>query len=642
MSNTVQPSVHLGFPNTADLEVSEFLKNRGIDLLRASPSDLSLVALRDFIQLGYDDYIGVLPAFMLSMSIGKPVSLAQTGFTIKFPATAVLPLPVPPVILSFDKPIQEVLDSVRGKDNWEVTDYRSGRASGLEVRNYSWTDIANILQYKSDKKCPVTDNRTNPSTLPYALMVNKIASSFISLHTYPSAHDASHYANLEHFYHFEEKGMDGAVMQVDDGKHEAKVGPEEDAPFAKIYGDRMRIPAYKKGFAVKYKGTWTTSSPIRFWYEMPNELVAADHGLFFPYVSELQNYDSKKVIEVIERRFLSALGSDPEEIMETFEMLRSEWGVLGKTEYGKQMSHLYTCIELAVEGQAQCRPFLDNGNYKGVVLVGTGYTVNRNGKIFRPVDHASLTGAIVDSGSNTALLRKMCTLAGVPRKDIEKTILAIKTMGDVRSHFILFNLDNDDRSAIIGLARQLSFNEVPLGINPSSFERVASYITDLSANINELPIHYSMILNPDRVHVIWSAFGSLAPSFRIQSGTRLNLTKSWKGKTVTREGGTKQETTGNVVRIACNNVVLKKAIQDLDDMRVTKEVLNPLAKAGAKRSQFNQMRFFDGKDFDRVVASLRVISDASLVDDNRKRKRDEDGEDIETGPSKKRGALDLD
>lgn len=641
MSNTIQPSVHLGFPNTADLEVSEYLKARGINLLRAEPRDLSLNCVRDFVQIGYDDYIGSLPAFMLSMYLAKPVTLTKTGFTIKFPATHVIPLPTPPVILSFATPIQEVLDNVRGRDGWDVVDYRSGRVSGLLVKDYEWTDLADVMQYKSDRKCPTTDNDTNPSTLPFALMLNKIATSFITLQTYPAAHDQAHYENLSKFYGFENVEMEKSKpfdMDVDDGK---KDDDEEEGRFIKIFGDKMKVPAYKKGFAVQYKGDWNKDTTDVAWATTLDE-IPKNKGLFVPYVSELANYDTKKVIEIVERRFLTALGEDAEEILDIFEKLKAEWGVLGRTEYGKQLSHLYTCIELAIEGQCICKPFIDVKVYKGCLILGTGFTLFRNGKAFRPVGHDSLRGAVIDAGSNSSILRKIAKAVRMEEEKVEKWVKAVNSIGYLRASAQKWTLSAEERSEVLGMARQLSFNNNSLAINSSSFEIVASYFRDQELDPNNLPIHYTMLFSPNRSHVIWSAFGAMAPSFRIQSGTKLNLTKSWKGKTVTREGG-KQETTGNVTRIACNNVVLKKALQDLDEMTDSKEILNPLAKAGAKKSQFNQMRFFDSKDFDRVVASLRVIADAALIDDGRKRKRDIDDEDVEEGSSAKRkGALDLD
>lgn len=635
MSNTIQPSVHLGFPNTADLEVSEYLKTRGINLLRAEPMDLSINCVRDFVQLGYDDYIGSIAAFMLSMATGKPVPLTSTGFTVKFPAALVLPLCPPPVILSFSTAISEVMDNIRSTEGWEVSDYRSGRTSGLLVAGYKWTEIAQLLQYKSERKCPTTDNETNPSTLPYALMLLKIATSFITLHTYPSAHDQSHYENLSEFYGFENAEMSKGKEAADNMDED---DDEEEGRYVRIFGDKMKLPPYKKGFAVKYKGEWTVTQTGVAWASVLDH-IPANKGLFLPYVSELANFDTRKVISVVERRFLCALGEDAEEILMVFEKLKAEWGVLGRTEFGKQLTHLYTCIELAIEGQSVCKPYLDGGIYKGCVLLGCGFTLSRNGKSFRPVGHQALKGAIIDAGSNSAVLRKIANIASLKEK--EEFVQKVKSMGDLRGQAAVWNIDSEDRQKILQLARQLSFNETSLGINPSSFELVARFYSDTSMMENELPIHYSVIFDSNRDHAIWSAFGAMAPSFRIQSGTTLNLTKSWKGKTVTREGG-KQETTGNVTRIACNNVVLKKALQDLDEMKETKEILNPLAKSGAKRSQFNQMRFFANKDFDRVVASLRVISDASLVDDNRKRKRDIDDEDVENGAARRKGALDLD
>jgi hypothetical protein len=641
MSVTIRPAIFMGFPNNANLDVSEYLKIRGIDLLRAQPSDLGMYSLRDFVQIGYDEYAAVLPAFMRSMCKSETMKLTELGFPIAYPARRVLPFDPPPVLLSFRVQVaQEVLDNIRGVDSWEVRDYKSGKASGLEVKGYKWTEIAAVLAYKSNKTAPVTDEIVNPSTLPYALMLNKIASCYIAMQDYPAVTDSSHYDNLSDLFEFRNREMAPAAMQVDDSNREEDEIPAETE--VRIFGEKMKRPQYKKGFAVRYKGAWEDDGEtleMPYWDDL--DKIPKDDGLFFPYVSELANYDNKQVISVVERYFLGCLGDEVETIIEVFEKLKGEWGVLSSTQFGKSLTHLFTVIGLSVTAQARVIPLFEGVVYKGAVLSGGGFTVVRGESSYRPQVSDLVRGAIRDIGSNVSILNRMLNITTLKKAGYADALAGMKSMGSVRNQFIMLKLSAEERDQVIGLAKQLSFNESTLAINPESFARVAAYAADDDKDLEELPIHHSQIFSTNRLHVAWSAFGSMAPTFRLPSGTPLSLEKSWAGRSVTREGGT-VEVTGNVTRISCNVVILKKALEDLDMMVSRKEVLNPLAKSGAKRSQFNQSRFFANKDFTSVVQSLRHICKAVVVDSSSKRKGRE-SEDDEAGPSnKRRGALSLD
>jgi hypothetical protein len=102
MSSTAHPAIHLGFPNTNDLDVSEYLKIRGINLLRAEPGLVPIYAVHDFVRIGYDDYARNIPAFMRSMTLNKTVRLIDQGYPINIPASRVSLFSTSPAILSHD------------------------------------------------------------------------------------------------------------------------------------------------------------------------------------------------------------------------------------------------------------------------------------------------------------------------------------------------------------------------------------------------------------------------------------------------------------------------------------------------------------------------------------------------------------
>jgi hypothetical protein len=92
MSVSINHSVYFGFQNEKGLEVSAELKARGLDYLRASPSQLNLFALRDFVQIGYDVYKGLLPAYMTSMYTQISSQPSNTRIRFHIPSQTRLPV----------------------------------------------------------------------------------------------------------------------------------------------------------------------------------------------------------------------------------------------------------------------------------------------------------------------------------------------------------------------------------------------------------------------------------------------------------------------------------------------------------------------------------------------------------------------
>jgi len=70
--------------------------------------------------------------------------------------------------------------------------------------------------------------------------------------------------------------------------------------------------------------------------------------------------------------------------------------------------------------------------------------------------------------------------------------------------------------------------------------------------------------------------------------------------------------------------------------------LNPFALPNMKRSAANQYKVFTGKDFQKIVDSLRMIARVGTIEStaSSKGKRKATGEDHGEGPSRKKTAFD--
>jgi hypothetical protein len=369
-------------------------------------------------------------------------------------------------------------------------------------------------------------------------------------------------------------------------------------------------------------------------------------GLWFPFVSELALFDTETVPTVVDRWFLSSLAGETTECIQMMNKVRSDFGVLGKTEWGKGMTHVFKCLDICIRAQGRLRIILDNGVYLGSCIMGSNFLVEVNSQVYRPGSAENLRDAVLLSGSNQFILRKIAIECAIGEKGLDD----VKKMWALRikiseSGGCSLNLQKE----IEKLAMQLRFPEdktwKPI---VSDIARAASYMDDGTPIVDyplheNLPITASSLFSNDKLRVIWSCFGYTAPSFRIPGGAAFDL--SVPQNFVTRRAGafSKQISETLVVsKISLRMVALDQAISDTEVMIREKQALNPFALPNMKRSAANQYKVFTGKDFQRVVENLRLIAKVGVVgvSSSSGTKRKATGGDHDEAPFRKKTAFD--
>jgi len=454
-----------------------------------------------------------------------------------------------------------------------------------------------------------------------------IFSSFLHTHKYPAFTDREHLNEVT-------PALGGRVS-----------GDPMTVDGEKIYDSKPEAPFGNKDIAVKKMAYMTidytkdtTFKGIDPWldFSVDYEKIPNAEGLWLPYISALANHDTDKVPDVIEKYFLRTLGETLEDCILEMREMRGEWGMIGKTDSGKEISHFAAALDLAISGQARVVPCFRLGRYVGSILSGGGYSIDVCEKSYRPVDHGDLVKAIKGSDMHTLALASMSRLMGseVLRKEFNT---AATSMLSLRNFMIDTWAQEKNKGELLRHAAYLMFpDSKPWAINESTIANAFEKITDPNFTLKtalprDFPVHYSMIFEMDTLSVVWSCFGGMAPTFRIPGGHQFDLKEEMVFDQKAKDG---KITKRNLVRIAVRNVILPKAIADLKIVQSEKTILNPLSAPKVRASAQNQDRIFTEERGKLLMAALRQFCGIQLDKKGKKRAReDDDGEE----PAHKRG-----
>lgn len=621
-------TVVLGASPTTELNVAPELSAMGINVIKQSPDQVTWSATPQMRQPGYGTYKTHLGHFISAFYRGTPVNLSLPGCTIPAEVTSIPEWGLPKVAFGWGIPVaNEVLDNLR--ETWKAYDVSGMGKAGLAVDNPNMDAIRHILSTNPTRNFPAPYGMTNLSTLAAARVSKGILYAFSKLQQYPAFLDQEHYemfVDERHYMAGEDVNTEFQTRVAIQGRDTIDWPHDIPQHFTKL-------------------GNLASPGSVQNIID-PTSFTPPCGGIWFPYISPVANYDTKTAVSVIQTYFSSCLGDSAEEINTTIEQLRSAWGLLGRTEWGKQITHAFYVMRIAIECQCSVRLAFEGANYLGVVMLGEGYELCINNGVVSIGSAEQLGDAMRLGGSNKLILRKIANAASMRMEELDN----ITSMWELRHKLFEDGCPLDQQREIIRMASGLRF-EGGIHWKPvvSSFTKAAEYIASPTPieeynKSDNLPITASSLFSLDKVAVIWSCFGEVAPSFRIPGGSVFKLARG--GNTVSRNIGLGRKATKevlNVTKVSLRMVSLELAISDIKAVIQDKEIHNPFATPQPKRSTANAYKTFSGNNMDKVVGALRLIAKVDVVegvslDKGKKRMFDGDGA---AGPSAKRGALDL-
>lgn len=510
-TSTVIMVFYLGHPSNGAQTVSDSLRSRNIDLLRASPSDIHTTVKRHINQPAFAAYISSLPAFMKANHERKSVSTRLEGYTISTPVDECFPFTLPPLIVDFPAPLSDDRLATLSKIGYREVVIR-GNKRAMVFDSYNIQDARNIRNLKPDLKTPTVVNTINLDSLGSLVLVLRIFSGFFRTHTYPAfsgpEDEDAHFAKFESILTIDKKrkrseqdvgGKDS--MELDHGdttdatSDEGVISPPLSKPIALYNAKPQRIDANCWGF--------------------PSTIPNA-HGVLCPFVPPLAAFDKVTVPHLIMRYFFDCLGPNFNEQNRVHDALKSAWGIIHKTDAGDVLSHLGYMINLAIHAQARVYPLFENGVYSGCVLSGFAFTLRAGGVCHRPISFTALQEEMGDAKFQSSVLAIIAAYASGEAD--KKEIMSMTSMRALSNKLKVLELTEDNKDSIKKEAAYLNFPVKYWALNSTTIGSAVDLISDAGKAIpNDVPLHPLFLFDNDRVATVLSAFGYSAPSFMIPS-----------------------------------------------------------------------------------------------------------------------------
>jgi len=368
--------------------------------------------------------------------------------------------------------------------------------------------------------------------------------------------------------------------------------------------------------------------------------IPSQGGLLFPYLEQLARDDHTTIPSLFSVQLLGLLGDTEEVATGVYSSLTSAWAQMKITTWGKELSHMFTGLRLAYETGAGYRAMVSpQGEYSGFILLGGFFSVYRDGIEFRSGTSANLQAAYVTATPHLQSLETVYRLLNFQDDMARNTARAearslYSVAKDVRA--VGYNVNN--LPALKAALIHVSFaQDRYLSINASNIVRVLRIMHD-GIGEEQLPLHHTAVFEQSQHRRILSAFGSTAPSFRIEGGRLAPLTGSFSFTKKTGKGKMEQMMTTMYAAVR----PLADAWVDLEMVLSTKDLLTAAGTPLASRASAKSLiRSYEGANGVAVLAALRTLAGVAMNAEasGSKRKREADDESG-AGAAKKR-ALDI-
>jgi hypothetical protein len=372
------------------------------------------------------------------------------------------------------------------------------------------------------------------------------------------------------------------------------------------------------------------------------QIPSDSEGISFPYVVELAQPDFSTPLQVIDRFLKYCLGDSEDEVREAFDRIRSAWGNIAITSYGKEVAHMFWCLGVALESGATLRVISSSVDaYNGCLLLGK-FSVTVRNTIFRSASRDTLMKDFGKSSPHDTSLASIFKKLVYPSdEERDEAMNDCQNIQDVRTQIGTHAVREDQIGEIRRLSLYLTFpaDKRPLFITGFNISKILDAIADESTDEADFPLYPPAITFSNRRERLWAAFGSIAPSFLVPGGKKMHLGESFEVSVRGKEG---QKMSRSVKKIGIVMKPLSEALIDLKTVIDEKTIFNPHGSSIMARSSSSALiKTLDGDQCVQVVVGLRRIAQVTISDvagvGKEKRKT---FDDREGGPSRKKSRID--
>jgi len=616
-------------------EVSSSLKSKGIELLRAAPSDTNTRGIPLAKAVFWGVFESIFSTILFCLFVKKRSTLCPVEQEITSQHPAPLPFRAPPLCVSLTSRDQSGIDFLisNGFEETEIrgnTYYLNSNPKLSVISSLSRSDCP----ARVDAKCFTPFRFTNLHAM-YSVLDLICWFSFASqAMNFTISVDAD--STRKDFDRKEPFVSDHTKIDttVGDDSSEKLDIPAGYHPITKLLRGIIPMTFLDQFPAgeVCTKTLWNRPT-----YSSAAVYGSSHSGLVMRFVPELASPDSHVVLDFIYRFMFRNIGSTDMDCANVFSQLRSSWGILNSTDFGLELTHLAYCFLIAFEAGVRLTPIFDSEYYEGCVLTGEGFSLLSHNRIIHPLSPKDL--AIEVRGMATHLNTLLLIKDIVAREDEDEAskIPSFKSMFELREFFLDIPLTESAKDEIMKVASNLRFPARPWNVNVTSLCNLLDLSRDISRLGENDPIGPRALFTRNSIEVAMSCFGeSSCPSFYHPNGTSINLIGSLPSapREFNRQRGQpkgKQQVSNAAWTFAVRRIRFEEAIGDL------RKVLNEKTARSVSSSvaRGTGCVVISGKGFAEIFGKLselcKVLGGASLDPSLAESKRLEGKSEAEKG-----------
>lgn len=516
---TYDMKIYFGHQANEKAKISSALLDRGVHLFRASPGEIHAVGLFRYQQPGFLSYMMALPAFIHANETKKTTPIAPRGYPLAIKQDDLMPLDFPKTFIKAKKGKKLVYKG----DHEEFM----ARADGTTyLANFDKALLGLQVNSQVDKTAYSPSPFVRLCDVPAMITIARLLSSFLRVHRYPAFADEEHLAELtpmafnsKHNLEPEDDLMAGNKKRI------SEVVGKEGVIQGTIVKDNTVTDGkltHKIDFHVAKPGNATNLA-----WGSPSE-IPTTHGIHFPYLDELSKLDKDTVPRVIEKFFIRSLGRNTEECLRNYSDVVQAWKTsICSTLWGRQLSHIFRVIEIALPAQARPFPIIDSGVYCGTYLSGAGFSVGMGKTVLRPDSYKANFMELACYGTNETIIEEIAAALGIEsddkdlpgfRKIAKKGVRALaEWIQDNKS------LSTEDQRVVAKLCLQMRTTTPYRVPNVAGILWAVNGIKSGAAPLDTEPMYPLSLFRTDIFSLYFSAFGPLSPSPEMPGGSLMKF-----------------------------------------------------------------------------------------------------------------------
>jgi hypothetical protein len=382
-----------------------------------------------------------------------------------------------------------------------------------------------------------------------------------------------------------------------------------------------------------------------YWVSSTSDISNIFDLSFFAFLDELANPDIQTVPDFLDRYFVGLFSSDPEDDIDIRATIRSHFGIIGRSRWGRQMTHLVKVLGIALDTQCTVKLLFHGDVYLGTYLLGSNYIITDPFKgVITSHPQQQVADAIAQFFPHSRAVISLLGIVTQLGKDQEWLDRSLKSSGNFCCDMESLNTTEAQRKQIYDLAQDISFDSGYDHVTSGNLIDCLLLIADESKPIpTTTPRHPVSLFNPSRIFRALSRFGRNAPSFRVRGGRVMSLTESFVSEIQQpMRGGGNRKVTKVVGRIGAVIRPIKEAVADFETMTLQKSVINPYGNAVTRASTPSIVKVYEGSDCQAVISALRQICKVQLSDNSDPKKRKATTESDAGSSKRTKGMADVD